>query len=67
MKILMAQTTPIFDVEKNKERLIKIVKNNQADIYIFPEMYLTGYLIRDKILERAISVDSPFMKEIAEI
>ncbi|MCD6275172.1 MAG: carbon-nitrogen hydrolase family protein [Thermoplasmata archaeon] len=67
MKILMAQTTPIFDVEKNKERLIKIVKNNQADIYIFPEMYLTGYLIRDKILVRAISVDSPFMKEIAEI
>ncbi len=66
MKILLAQTKPIFDVEKNKEKLLDIVENNRADIYIFPELYLTGYLIRDKIVERALDVDSPHLREIAE-
>ncbi len=66
MKILLAQLRPVFDIDKNKEKLIKIVEDNRADIYIFPELYLTGYLIRDKIVERAIDVDSPLMKEIAE-
>lgn len=67
MKILLAQLTPSYDIDKNKERLVKIVENSHADIYIFPELYLTGYLIRDKIIEKAIDVDSPIMKEIAEV
>ena len=66
MKILLAQVSPIFDVEKNAERLLKIVKDNDADLYVFPELYLTGYLIRDEIISKAVRRDSEIMKKIAE-
>ncbi len=67
MKLLLAQLRPEFDVEKNADRLEKIVKNNEADMYIFPELYLTGYLIRDKIVERSINVQDKIMQKIAEL
>ncbi len=67
MKVLLAQTYVGFDVEKNVNRLIKIVKENDAEIYIFPELYLTGYLIRDKLVERSIKIQDKIMERIAEI
>ena len=67
MKVLLAQTSVDFNVEKNVNRLIKIVKENDAEIYIFPELYLTGYLIRDKIVERGIKIQDRIMEKIAEI
>ena len=66
MKILLAQLSPLFDVEENKKRLLRIVNSEPADIYVFPELYLTGYLIRDKIMERALDANSPILREIAE-
>ncbi len=66
MKVLLAQLFPQFDVENNAERLIKIVKNNNADIYVFPELYLTGYLIRDEVMRKAISRDDRIIKRIVE-
>ncbi len=66
VRILLAQMKPEFDVGKNKERLIKIIEKEKADIYIFPEMYLTGYLIRDAIFERAIKRNDEIIKEIAK-
>ena len=66
MKILTAQVYPGFDIEENKNRLISVVEMNDADVYVFPELYLTGYLIRDAVLREAISVKSRVMKEIAE-
>lgn len=67
MRVLTAQLRAEFDIDKNAERLLKIVKNNDADIYIFPELYLSGYLLRDKIIEKALSRDAPIMKKIAEV
>ncbi len=67
MRILLAQTKPSYDVEKNIEKLKKIVKNKKADLYIFPELYLTGYLIRDKIMEKAIPRDDKIFQNIEKV
>ncbi len=66
MKILLAQMRPDFDMRKNLSRLLKIVNSNRADIYIFPELYLTGYLIRDRIVESALGVDDEIFSKIRE-
>ena len=66
MKILLAQVEPIFDVRKNVDRLLKIVRKNDADLYIFPELYLTGYLIRDEIMSKAISKENKIIRKIVE-
>ncbi len=66
VRILLAQMKTEFSVEKNKENLIRILEEKEADIYIFPEMYLTGYLIRDAVVERAIPKDDKIIREIAE-
>ncbi len=66
MKILLAQVSPMFDADKNAQRLLKIVRNNDADLYIFPELYLTGYLIRDEIMSKAIRKDAKIMKKIVK-
>jgi len=67
MRILLAQVKAEFNVEKNADRLIKIVRNHDADIYIFPELYLTGYLLRDKVIENAVTPEDPIMRKIADL
>ncbi len=65
MRVLTAQLKPEFDIEINKKRLLKILNEN-ADFYIFPELYLTGYLLRDEILRVAIRKEDKILKEIAK-
>ncbi len=67
MKILLAQTKPEFDTLQNAQRLKEIVESNRADIYVFPELYLTGYLLRDDLPSRAISADSELFSEIRKL
>ena len=67
MKILLAQMRASFDIQNNLDRLLNIVKKNEADMYVFPELYLTGYLIRDKIFERAISLEDKIFEKIKKI
>ncbi|NPA75684.1 MAG: carbon-nitrogen hydrolase family protein [Euryarchaeota archaeon] len=66
MKILTAQVYPEFDVEKNVQRMLDILSKYQADIYVFPELYLTGYMLRDDLPAYAINQDSSLIHEIAE-
>ncbi len=66
MKVLTAQVKPMFDIESNVQRLIEIVENNEADIYVFPELYLTGYMLRDDLPSFALGADSRYLKEIAK-
>ncbi len=67
MKFLLAQVKPEFSVERNLERLLSIVEENDADIYIFPELYLSGYTVRDDMPSRAITGNSDILKRVAEI
>ena len=59
--------------ENKKENLGKIealavnAKEQAADLVIFPEMSLTGYVVRDQIYELAETIPGPSTKRIEEI
>src|SRR3989304_344400 len=59
--------------ENKKENLGKIeafainAKEQAADIVIFPEMSLTGYVVRDQIYELAETIPGPATKRIEDI
>ena len=67
MKVLLAQMRASFNMQHNMERLLSIVEKNEADMYVFPELYLTGYLIRDKIFEKAITLEDEIFEKIQKI
>ena len=67
MKILLAQMRSSLNMEENLENLIDVVRENRADMYIFPEMYITGYMVRDDLPSKALTVDSDVFKEIRKI
>lgn len=43
MKIAVCQVRSHFDVEKNTETVCRIVDEEKADLYLFPELFLSGY------------------------
>ncbi len=65
MKLLTAQLKPLFDPGVNAQRLIEILSDYSADLYVFPELYLTGYMLRDDMPGAAVEPGSQLMKEIA--
>ncbi len=67
MDLILAQMKPYFNIEQNIERLKHVVEEHDADIYIFPELYLTGYMVRDDLPSKAIKRDSEILKEISNL
>lgn len=52
MDVELAQIRPkLGDVEHNLEKHIEIIQTSTADCVIFPELSLTGYLLRDIVYE----------------
>jgi NAD+ synthase (glutamine-hydrolysing) len=51
MRILVAQLNPVVgDIEGNLDRIEKVLREtckDRPDLYVFPELYLTGYPPRD--------------------
>jgi len=68
MKILMAQCAPVVgNVDDNLAKLEKVFSGAEADLAIFPEMFLTGYVPRDALPSLAEAVEGPTVKELAEM
>ena len=42
-----------YDKPHNLEIIKQELKQTEADLLVFPELFLTGYRIRDKILEQS--------------
>lgn len=54
MRIGMAQTNPVFgDVKANVTNMIKLMeqKKDETDLIVFPELALTGYLLKDQLYD----------------
>jgi predicted amidohydrolase len=70
-KICLAQISPkVADKAKNLERIEKAVaeaKKRSANMVIFPELSLTGYVVRDQIYELAETVPGPSTKILADL
>ena len=58
MRILLAQINPIVgDIEGNIDKIIKILHDYKADLYVFPELTTTGYIPQDLLLRKSF-IDS---------
>jgi predicted amidohydrolase len=69
MRIGMAQTHPVFgDVQANVAKTLQLMqqKKEEVDLIVFPELSLSGYLLKDKLYDVALSLESPEIKEICE-
>ena len=52
LKVELAQIRPkLGDVKLNLEKHLEIIKSSTADCVIFPELSLTGYVLRDLVYE----------------
>ncbi len=72
MRIALVQYAPHFgEVEENFDRLRSMLANIEADVFIFPELFSTGYLFKDKDELRTFAEPFPdgkthrFLAEIA--
>lgn len=53
LKIALCQLNPtIGDFDGNLAKAAEVIKNNDADIYVFPECYVTNYASGDLFLDR---------------
>jgi predicted amidohydrolase len=70
-KICLAQiSSRVADKAKNLERIEKAVgeaKKRSAHMVIFPELSLTGYVVRDQIYELAETVPGPSTNILADL
>lgn len=68
MKILLAQIAPVTgDIERNLSTLESIVAKTDAELIIFPELFLSGYIPRDKVSSLAQSIDGSIVSRISDI
>ncbi|MBA1432594.1 MAG: nitrilase [Epsilonproteobacteria bacterium] len=66
MRVTLAQTSPKLS-RSNLNDIIEIAKENKgsADLIVFPELALSGYLLQDKLREDAWHEEE--LKELAEL
>jgi predicted amidohydrolase len=70
MKIGLCQTNPrLGDVEFNLSEMIRIMEEYQGkvDLLVFPELSLTGYDLKEKLYDVAITLDSVPIKKVSEV
>lgn len=71
MKIRMFQTAPrLGDLDYNFEQCLDLIRESVADgveLAVFPELSLTGYLLKDMVHQVAMTEDDPRLREIARL
>ena len=69
MKIALCQRRSVLgDKDRNIAAMEKVLKEFKgADIYVFPELYLTGYKIRDKVWELAEEINGRSVDRIIKL
>ena len=69
MKIALVQYSPAWeDKESNKKKIISLLQEiNDVELFIFPEMTLTGFTMKSKEMSETIQADSfSFFSSIAK-
>ncbi len=68
MRIALAQVPcALGDKKENLARMRKVVENGKADLYVFPELFLTGYMIRDEVFRLAEGLDGKSVKAVQQL
>ncbi|HID71641.1 MAG TPA: carbon-nitrogen hydrolase family protein, partial [Thermoplasmata archaeon] len=50
--------------EKNLNKMKKMIERNPGDIHIFPELNISGYLLKDQVVKVAEAVDGPSLRKV---
>ncbi len=66
MKIALIQIDNTLSVEKNVDKMINIVRENNADYYVFPESCITGYS-SDPSKINAITIEDANLNKLVSI
>jgi predicted amidohydrolase len=68
MRIALAQVPcALGDKKENLARMRKVVESDRADLYVFPELFLTGYMIRDEVYRLAEGLDGKSVKAVQQL
>lgn len=68
MKICIVSGKPkIGGKKKNLERIEKFILQEKADMYIFGELFLTGYICRDDIRDMAEDSEGPSLAKLKKM
>lgn len=68
MRVALAQRKHVLgDKEHNLSLIEETVGSVEADLVLFPEMFLTGYTLRDKYWEEAEEIPGESSKKISEL
>lgn len=68
MKIALAQARcALGNKDRNLETMHKIVASTEADLFVFCELYLTGYMVRDRVFSLAEHIEDGSVAEVAKM
>ncbi len=68
MKLALVSMRPkIGKKEENIKKMKNYIEKEKADFYVFGEMTLTGYPLKDEIREHAEEIDGPSIQEMKKI
>jgi predicted amidohydrolase len=65
--LAIAQTRPVYlDPAANHAAALDLIRSVEADVYLLPELYLSGYAFssNDEVREVALSPDNPYFDEL---
>ena len=67
-KIALVQMQPALgDKARNLEIIARSIRSTDAEVLVFPEIFLTGYTLRDRYMELAEDLDGPSVKKIVDM
>ena len=68
MRVLLAQLAPVpGEPDANLARLARVVGSTSADLAVFPELYLSGYKVGDRIHRLALAAGDPTWRRLAAL
>jgi predicted amidohydrolase len=68
MRLLLAQLTPVpGDLGRNVERLSAAVRAAPSDLAVFPELFLSGYRVGDRMHRLALRESDPTVAAVREV
>ena len=63
----LVQARPALgDVKANAARVLEALRRERAELVVFPELFLSGYAVRDGFGALAMDLDAPILRELAE-
>jgi predicted amidohydrolase len=68
MKVALIQSPCILgDKDANLSKMESVLSSNDADVFVFAELFLTGYMVRDAVFELAEEMEGESVGQIAKL